>query len=127
MRLTDVRLLVEDVGQSVRFFQEKMGLKKVLEVEEGVYAEFEAGDARLTMYRRDLMQSVLGGDDGAVGRPGSVVLVFRVQDVDAEFGRLTADGVPALTQPHDQAAWGLRVAHLRDPDGHVIELYRSLE
>lgn len=35
-------------------------------------------------------------------------------------------GVEFVTEPHDQDAWYLRVAHLRDPDGNLVELFNNL-
>jgi lactoylglutathione lyase len=126
MKLTDVRLLVEDVPRSVAFYRDVLGLPVGLETIEEVYAEIKAGDATLGLYRRDLMQKVLG-ENASIGAPGSAVLIFAVSDVDAEHCRLTAAGAIAVTEPHDQEAWGLRVCHFRDPDGHVIELFHPLE
>jgi catechol 2,3-dioxygenase-like lactoylglutathione lyase family enzyme len=55
MKLTDVRLLVEDVPRSVAFYRDVVGLPVGLETVEEVYAEMQAGDATLGLYRRDLM------------------------------------------------------------------------
>jgi lactoylglutathione lyase len=126
MKLTDVRLLVEDVGRSVGFYRDVLGLERTLQIEEGFYAEFAAGEATLALYRRDMMSAALKSKDVMLGRPGSAVLAFAVDDVDAEYDRLKSNGADPLTEPHDRTAWGLRVCHFRDPDGHLIELYRPL-
>jgi lactoylglutathione lyase len=105
----------------VAFYRDVVGLPVGLETVEEVYAEIKAGDATLGLYRRDLMQNVLG-ERASVGAPGSVVLVLAVDDVNMEYELLTAAGADAVTRPHDQDAWGLRVCHFRDPDGHVFEL-----
>jgi hypothetical protein len=34
--------------------------------------------------------------------------------------------VTLLREPHDQAAWHQRVAHFRDPDGRLVELWSPL-
>jgi lactoylglutathione lyase len=126
MKLTDVRLLVDDVDRSVGFYRDVVGLEKTLQIEEGFYAEFAAGEATLALYRRDLMEGVLGSNPDELGRPGSFVLTFAVDDVDAMYEQLRSNGAEPLTEPHDQTTWGLRVCHFRDPDGHQIELYRPL-
>jgi uncharacterized glyoxalase superfamily protein PhnB len=51
----------------------------------------------------------------------SVVVEFRVQDVDAEFARLRAD-VPVVLEPTTQP-WGNRSFLLRDPDGNLVNLF----
>ena len=47
--------------------------------------------------------------------------------MDDEVRRLAGLGVEMVTQPHNQEAWVLRVAHLRDPEGNLIELNEPLE
>jgi lactoylglutathione lyase len=50
------------------------------------------------------------------------VLVFGTDDVDAAAERLRGLGVRLETGPLDRSEWGVRTLHLRDPDGHLIEL-----
>lgn len=124
MDLTDVRLLVRDFAGSVEFWRATVGLERTVLVGD-TYAEFRTPTGSLGVYRRDLMEAVIGE---AAGGPtaDTAVLVFRVEDVDAEHERLAAAGVEFLTGPHDQETWGLRVAHFRDPEGNLVELYHSL-
>jgi lactoylglutathione lyase len=44
-----------------------------------------------------------------------------VEDVDATFDLLRADGAPVVAEPEDQR-WGERVARIRDPDGNLVYL-----
>jgi uncharacterized glyoxalase superfamily protein PhnB len=52
----------------------------------------------------------------------SMILEFRVADVDREYRRL--QGLvktwvkPPITQP-----WGTRSFHFRDPDGNLVDFY----
>jgi lactoylglutathione lyase len=127
VELRDVRLLVDRFDECVRFYTEVLGLKLKLQTEEGVYAEFESGQAVLALYKRELMDEVVGGDHVRdAPRTDRVALIFQVDDVDAAFGELLGRGTRFATKPHDQEAWGLRVAHLRDPDENLIELYHPL-
>jgi lactoylglutathione lyase len=121
MRLTHVRLLTTDHPGTLAFYRDLLGLRVTLEVD-GVYAELAAGDAILALYRRDLMQQVV-----AEGADGSrAVLTFEVDDVDATYASLRSKGVEFVNEPHDQEAWYLRVVHLKDPDGNVIEINHSI-
>ena len=58
-------------------------------------------------------------------RPEHVQLHFEVDDVDAEYRRLVADGL-AFDGPPEDKPWGWRVAAVRDPGGHVVELVQPL-
>ncbi|MEL7237695.1 MAG: VOC family protein, partial [Planctomycetota bacterium] len=46
-------------------------------------------------------------------------------DVDAAAEQIRAAGVE-VKGPVNQPVWSMRVAHLRDPDGHLIELGADL-
>jgi catechol 2,3-dioxygenase-like lactoylglutathione lyase family enzyme len=128
VELRDARLLVDRFDECVRFYTEVLGLGVRFETEAGTYAELESGPAVLSLYRRQLMEEVVGvehrADDPWVDR---VALIWRVEDVDASYEELRGRGAVFVTEPHDQETWGLRVAHLRDPEGNLIELYHPLE
>ena len=49
---------------------------------------------------------------------------FEVKDIDAEYDRLRAAGVPFLSQPVPQAY--VKVCYGRDPDGNLFELLEFL-
>jgi catechol 2,3-dioxygenase-like lactoylglutathione lyase family enzyme len=53
------------------------------------------------------------------GRP--VEIVLWTDDTDGAYARLTADGAPSLSAPHDWLS-DLRLAWVADPDGNPIQL-----
>jgi catechol 2,3-dioxygenase-like lactoylglutathione lyase family enzyme len=124
--LTHIRLLVNDIETCRDFYKNKLGLAEQLAVVEGIYYEFIAGDCILALYKRDLMESVAGVTMAGEIAADKVALTFEVADVDATFKDLSAKGVKFTTEPHDQEAWVLRVAHLRDPEGNLIEINAPL-
>jgi catechol 2,3-dioxygenase-like lactoylglutathione lyase family enzyme len=124
MELSHVRWLVADLEPCRAFYRDRLGLREVVSVP-GVYAEYAAAGARVALYPADLMAAVVGRPvAGAAGE--DVVLCLGVDDVDAEAARLAGAGVALVTTPHDQPAWYQRVAHVRDPAGHLIELWSPL-
>ncbi|MEX1249008.1 MAG: VOC family protein [Anaerolineales bacterium] len=127
MKLTHVRLLVDDIETCRAFYKDKLGLEEQLAVVEGVYYEFAAGDCILALYKRELMESVAGVTMAGELVADRVALTFNVDNVDATYTELTAKGVEFVTPPHDQEAWVLRVAHLRDAEGNLIEINASLK
>jgi catechol 2,3-dioxygenase-like lactoylglutathione lyase family enzyme len=50
-----------------------------------------------------------------------LLVVFVVDDVDAEYTRLRAAGVP-ITTPIETEPWGERYFQISDPNGVVIQL-----
>ena len=126
MKLTHVRLLVEDVERSLAFYRDALGLEVALEAE-GVYYELAAGDVILALYRRDLMGQMMGAELPPPAQSDSVALTFGVHDVYQTASELTERVVALVTEPMDYDVAFLRLAHLRDPDGNLIEINAPLD
>jgi lactoylglutathione lyase len=122
--LTHVRWLTDDLAGMVAFYRDVLGFRVVVDVP-GTYAELDTGAARIGLYLAQLMSAVLG-ERVATASANDVVLGIQVDDVDATARRLQQNGVMLTKPPHDQPAWRLRVAHLRDPAGHLLELWAPL-
>ncbi|MFE6051869.1 VOC family protein [Kitasatospora sp. NPDC056446] len=96
---------------------------------EGPYANWDVADqAVLVLYDRSAMAAALATADlparPAAPAQDSAMLVFRVDDVDAALALCLRHGGTPAVGATDRPEWGpgLRSAHLRDPDGHLIEL-----
>ncbi|MFI0925558.1 VOC family protein [Streptomyces sp. NPDC021012] len=95
---------------------------------DGPYANWEAdGRAVLVLFDRAAMASVLGtGELPARPEPAqdASMLVLRVADVDKALARCLESGGASVLGATDRPEWGpgLRTAHLRDPEGYLIEL-----
>jgi uncharacterized glyoxalase superfamily protein PhnB len=57
----------------------------------------------------------------AAGRADGLLVVFVVDDVDAEYERLVDDGVTIAT-PLETEEWGERYFQVTDPNGLVFQL-----
>ena len=122
--LSHIRYLVTEFEPVLHFYRDVLGLKLAVDVP-GVYAEFETAGGHLAFYQAALMGDVLGAPAGT--RTGDdVILCLRVDNVDAAANRVRLAGIPLVTAPHDQVAWLQRVAHLKDPAGHLVELWSPL-
>lgn len=127
MQLTHTRLLVDNVEGCKDFYAHKLALGEPVVSVEGIYYEFTAGPGRLGLYKRELMQSLAGVTPAGTGLADRALLTFQVADVDTAYKELSAKSVTFVTEPHDQEAWVLRVAHLRDPEGNLIEINARLK
>lgn len=122
---SQLRILVDDFPTSFRFYRDVLGLvPQAEEQESGPYACFKFPDSStdVALFARSMMAASLGGS--GIANPGSAdhfVLVFRVDDVDAAYAKAVADGANGVSGPADQPGWGMRVAHLRAPEGTLIE------
>ncbi|AUG81455.1 glyoxalase [Kitasatospora sp. MMS16-BH015] len=119
------RLLVGDFGASFRFYAavlpELVGAELARGSAEGPYASWDVGgEGVLALFDR----AGMGGAGDSGGGGGGVMLVSRVADVDAGYGLCLRHGAVGVAEPADRPEWGpgLRVAHLRDPEGNLWEL-----
>ncbi|MFE7510970.1 VOC family protein [Streptomyces sp. NPDC057540] len=126
------RLLVSRFADCFRFYAAVLPPLAGADLDKGApdgpYAGWEVdGRAVLVLFDRGAMASVLG--TGALpARPApaqdAAMLVLRVTDVDAALALCLESGGEPLLGAADRPEWGpgLRTAHLRDPEGHLIEL-----
>lgn len=128
MKFTHVRLLVDDMSASVRFYRDALGMTLATGGEDDAYTEFEASPAVLSLFRKDLMSPLVGttGLPARASAQDGVLIWFAVEDVDALYAALTAKGLQFVAPPTDRPAWGLRTIHFRDPDGNLIEVGHSI-
>jgi len=119
---TSTMLVVADIGESVAFYQNKLGF------------DVREHDAHIALLARDSMllylipespptpdkPSVTLGITNTSERT-SVNLVFRVKDCRAAYTELSKLGVQFLTPPQ-QPSWGGWRAFARDPNGYLIEI-----
>ncbi|MCU0509565.1 MAG: VOC family protein [Anaerolineae bacterium] len=130
MKLTHVRLLVDNFDECFRFYRDVMGFAVQWGAEGSGYADFRpprGGGMLALMDRRGMPEALIGLD----GREGSAhgdhgMLVFDAADLDSTVGVLKARGAQFVADLTDRPDWGIRTAHLRDPDGNLIELNSPL-
>lgn len=127
MKLTHVRLLTDDTQAMLRFYRDVLGLEVTLDAGGGVYYELAtSGGAIVALFRRDLMGEMIGSELPPPGRSDSVALTLAVNDVDATARALRERGAELVTEPSDYEVAFLRVAHVRDPDGNLVEINAPL-
>ncbi|MET9910009.1 VOC family protein [Streptomyces sp. NPDC006476] len=126
MELAQVRLLVADFAACYRFYADVLGLKPQSGASEGPYEKFSpaTGSAGIALQDRSMMAEVLDElGDPATGHRSLVVL--RVDDLDAYCERITERGATVLHGPAPMTD-RMRVAHLKDPEGNLVELQEWL-
>jgi catechol 2,3-dioxygenase-like lactoylglutathione lyase family enzyme len=112
-----VHISVRDVDRSVEFYRDVLGMEFLFRVPGQPMAFFASGDVRLYL--------------GTPERPeftSRCVLYFRVDDIDAEYQRLTDAGITFLDTPrvvHRDPGGDLWMVFLVDPDGHQIGLMQQ--
>ncbi|MCI4328771.1 MAG: VOC family protein [Thermoplasmata archaeon] len=119
-------LLVRDIARSSSFYHDTLGLEGD---SAGPWAEYRSGESRLVLLDRKFWAQCTGTPvpTGRARKVESVALALQVPNVDRTHRRLTALGVRFDRPPRDIPLMGNRIALLRDPDGHVVELTTRLK
>ncbi|MFJ5228833.1 VOC family protein [Kitasatospora sp. NPDC088391] len=124
------RLLAADFAGCFAFYDavltELLGARRVQGGPGGPYAHWDVEEqAVLTLFDRGAMARALGGTPAPAGAPpvDTAMFVCRVADVDAAHAFALRHGGTCALPPADRPDWGagLRTAHLRDPDGTLVE------
>ncbi|MER7405676.1 VOC family protein [Streptomyces sp. NPDC000070] len=126
MELAQVRLLVTDFAACYHFYGEVLGLKPQSGSVDGPYEKFSpaVGSAGIALQDRSMMAEVLDElGDTANGHRSLVVL--RVDALDAYCEEITLRGATILRGPVLMTD-RMRVAHLKDPEGNLVELQEWL-
>ncbi|MFB8166725.1 VOC family protein [Kitasatospora purpeofusca] len=127
------RLLVADFPACYRFYRAVLtpltGAALVKGTPDGPYATWDLdGQAVLSLFDRGLLAATVGTAalpaEPAATAQDDTMLVFRVEDVGQAFDLCLRHGADPVVGPTDRPEWGpgLRTAHLRDPEGRLIEL-----
>ncbi|QFY06638.1 glyoxalase/bleomycin resistance/extradiol dioxygenase family protein [Nonomuraea phyllanthi] len=121
------RLLVRDFPACAAFYQavlrELLGAEPV-KVLPG-YANWDiGGEAGLVLFARDRIAQAVGTEGLPGAAQDAAMLVMKVDDVDEATACLARHGATVAAPPQDRPDWApnLRTAHVRDPEGNLIEL-----
>jgi predicted enzyme related to lactoylglutathione lyase len=117
MRLTAVRIFVEDLATARRFYAETLGLTMQFDGSVHGYCVFKAGAADLVI--ESVAADAPDEDRALVGRFSG--LSFSVPDAEATYRQLAAQGVTFTGLPELQT-WGGTLATLMDPSGNALQI-----
>jgi catechol 2,3-dioxygenase-like lactoylglutathione lyase family enzyme len=108
------QLRTTDLGQSIRFYTEKVGLTLEFQYED-FYAGIRAGDQVFHLKLVDEKDPSIE----FVDKGGHFHLYLETDDAAAAADGLKSNGVPLVKDVHD-TAWGTREFAIKDDQGHTI-------
>lgn len=121
MKVTEsaISLNVPDLSASATFARRHFGFVAEMDLPEVVSLRREGAGFSLIFLPTGLKTFKPAEAAGSAGM--GLLLVFVVDDIDAEYARLRAEGVPIVT-PIETEAWGERYFQTRDPNGVIYQL-----
>ncbi|MEU2255616.1 VOC family protein [Nocardia xishanensis] len=121
MRITAsaISLNVADPQASAKFVIDHLGFTEKMSADGFVSLERPDAGMNLIYLRTGLPTFKPASAAGSAG--DGLLVVFVVEDIDAEYARLQAEGVPIVT-PIETEEWGERYFQMTDPNGIVVQL-----
>ncbi|MCX5386657.1 glyoxalase/bleomycin resistance/extradiol dioxygenase family protein [Streptomyces sp. NBC_00083] len=121
MDFVSIRVITDDIARLVAFYERAAGVRANWSTDD--FAELRTASATLAIgSTRTVPMFAPGAARPADNR--SVILEFRVDDVDGVHRDLAGSGlVEEFVQPPTTMPWGNRSLLLRDPDGHLVNFF----
>lgn len=117
--LVNTCLITGNVKRLVDFYESILDLRAKWSGPD--YAEFRTGVGVVAIFSEEAQETYIPGSTKAA-RNQSIVLEFRVADVDQQYKRLQSV-VKTWVKPPTTQPWGTRSIYFRDPDGNLVDFY----
>jgi predicted enzyme related to lactoylglutathione lyase len=121
MNLVSIRIITDNIDGLVKFYERVAGMKIVQYTPD--FAELKTRTATLAIGSTKTLAFFGGRDVAQADQNRSVIIEFRVDDVDNDYERLASHIQNNVIQKPTTMPWGNRSLLLRDPDGNLINLF----
>lgn len=122
MNLVSIRIITDHVAEMVEFYEQIVQTPARWSTPD--FAELVTASCTLAIASTKTV-ALFGADSARPADNHTVIIEFRVDDVDGEFERLTG-AVGSVVQPPTTMPWGNRSLLFRDPDGNLVNLFTPI-
>jgi predicted enzyme related to lactoylglutathione lyase len=122
MDFVSIRIITDDTQRLVAFYEQVMGVVATRYTED--FAELTTPSCTLAVAHRRTMDVFVAGAAHPADNH-SVIVEFRVGDVDAEYRRV-APLIGEVVQEPTTMPWGNRSLLFRDPDGNLVNYFTPI-
>ncbi|WP_437539813.1 VOC family protein [Sorangium sp. So ce726] len=119
MDFVSIRIITDATRRLVAFYEQITGVAATWYTED--FAELTTPSCTLAIAHRRTMELFAAGAAHPEGNH-SVIVEFRVSDVDAEYRKL-ASVIGKVVQEPTTMPWGNRSLLFRDPDGNLVNYF----
>mgnify|MGYP000929558916 CR=1 FL=1 len=125
MNLTSIRIITDNVDRLVNFYETITGFPA--ERPAPVFAELVLPGCTLAIGHSTTAQLFSAGSPDAIipAHNRSVLIEFRVEDIEAEYIRLQPLALDWIQEPTTMP-WGNRSMVFRDPDGNLVNYFEPV-
>ncbi len=105
-------VIVSDMGKSVEFYRDKLGIP--LKFESPEWTEFQTGSTTLALHGGGVTKEASTDQSKYAG---TCSIGFNTEDLDKTYEELKSRGVRFVMPPMQREGEGIRLAVALDPDG----------
>lgn len=117
-------LYVENVTETIAFYEKAFGFKRKFITPEGDYGELISGETTISFASLVLGNSNFknGFEQSSAGKkPFGIELAFTTENIEVDFQTAINAGATEF-EPLLEKPWGQKVGYLRDNNGFLIEI-----
>lgn len=121
-------LYVNDVNETIAFYERAFGLARGILVPTGEYGELTTGETKLAFAKADFVKTLtcVPFEEAASNKPAPPVEIGLVTNaVQESFERAVKAGAVAV-KPPEKKPWGQLVGYVRDINGFLVEICSPL-
>ena len=114
-------LYVENVKETLLFFETAFGLERAMLHESGDYGELNTGQTKLSFSSLKLMKEIGKSPSRADPKKPVFEIAFETGDVPTALAR-ALDAGAKLIQEAQEMPWGQTTAYVSDKNGFLVEI-----
>lgn len=122
MKLTSIRLIANDIQQSVKFYEEILGITAQWFTPD--FAELSTSSTTIAIGSTRTMQ-MFSDSPPIFGNTAPIIIEFLVENVDHEYIRIKNSASKIIQEPTTMP-WGNRSLLFCDPDGNMLNFFTPL-
>jgi predicted enzyme related to lactoylglutathione lyase len=123
MNFISIRIITADIKRLVRFYEQLTGISVAMYTED--FGELKTATCTLALGSTRTLQ-LFGGHVARPAENHTVIIEFRVADVDTEYRRLVELIGDSVVQEPTTMPWGNRSLLFRDPDGNLVNFFTPI-
>jgi predicted enzyme related to lactoylglutathione lyase len=123
MNFVSIRIITADIKRLARFYEQLTGISVTMYTED--FGELKTATCTLALGSTRTLQ-LFGGDVARPAENHTVIIEFRVGNVDTEYRRLVELIGDSLVQEPTTMPWGNRSLLFRDPDGNLVNFFTPI-
>jgi len=124
MKFAYTILYVENVTETIEFYEKAFGFSRKMITPENDYGELASGETTIAFASTELGNSNFKNGFERIrnsSKPFGVELAFTTDNIEIDFQNAINTGA-TLFEPLTEKPWGQKVGYLRDNNGFLIEI-----